>query len=243
MNKMRLLSIDYDYFQKVSVDIVREYPLGYDTPTDISLYVWNEQYQDYPELSSVKVMRDELETAKQILTRQNPNVPVMIANSHKDVYDFIHSRVKTDSPLEIVNVDMHHDMFNDHDATSDNPILDCGNWISFLLEEYKCHALWLPNPISRKIYGIDKESLGETILDKLPVSLKELENEQFDLVFLCRSDIWTPPHLDDGFSELCKVIKIHFKEIQIEDGIENPREPDIPKKNKAKAKNKMEIEQ
>lgn len=221
---MNVLSIDFDYFQKVSEEILQQYPDGVDNNTITSEYVWADHYSNpNSKISEVGIYNKEFETIKRILTSIEPSSPVMIANSHKHIYNFITERTEPDSPLFVVNVDMHHDFIND------NPELDCGNWISHLeerQEDGKFRLRWVANPASISMYGMfdDADKQEISALKKLiSTSLSDIEDERFDAVFLCRSDTWSPPHLDKYFTELCEVIKSHFDEVIMEKGIDKPR--------------------
>ena len=122
----------------------------------------------------------------------------------------------------LVNVDMHHDMFNA------NKQLDCGNWLGYIRQEYNHDGIWIANPVSADMYGLTDDDLPETSRRKrlgelIPTSTKIIQDEQFDLIFLCRSDNWLPPHLDERFSEMCDVIQGCFHHVMMEQNIDKPR--------------------
>ena len=141
----------------------------------------------------------------------------------RDAYDFIKAHSDGDK-IELLNIDTHHDM------TPENKSLDCGNWILKLAQENLLDnpALgWIHNPISFEMYGINgkgKDKFSKLLrrLDK-GTSLDGIANEQYDLIFLARSDTWSPPHLDKYFCLLADIIKEHFTDIIVESGITNPR--------------------
>lgn len=222
---MRVLSIDFDYFQNVSEDVLRHYPDGVDNSTGLSEIVWGNYYSEPDsEISKVGIMQEEFDTIKRILTSIEPDCPIMIANSHIHIYNFICERNEADAPLSVVNVDMHHDFVND------DPKLDCGNWLSHLAQRQKDAGekfafSWVANPVSISMYGIDDSDDPELhiLKDLIMTSLSQIEGKQFDAVFICRSDTWSPPHLDKYFTELCEVARGHFSEIIMEKGIDIPR--------------------
>ena len=157
---------------------------------------------------------------KRILRKQSPDVPVMITNSHVNAYNFIHNYVSDDEKLLLVNIDMHHDIVNS------NKHLDCGNWISFLLEEYEMKLNWVASPVSFQMYGFDKTSEENEILKNLitpNLAIIEDKDYKYDGIFLCRSDTWTPPHLDKYFSSLCNIIAKRFNNVVAEEGIRQCR--------------------
>lgn len=220
---MKILSIDFDYFQDVTREQLELYPDGVDNPTALSEIVWAGHYaSSADELNAIGVMENELELLEQLLLEQSCDVPVMIANSHKHIYDFIREHDDKE-PMELVNADMHHDIVNR------NPDLDCGNWITHLCNRQKENEKgldfsWLANPVSLNMFGLD-DLFGENgrAEQLLKTSFSELKGQSFDLIYLCRSDTWTPPHLDKYFTELCDVIRSNFENITMEKGIDKPR--------------------
>ena len=221
MNKTRVLSIDFDYFQRVSEDTLKKcYPDGIDNGTEISKVVWASHYADKRQaelLEQVGINEDELTLAKQMLTRQKKGVPVLVTNSHRHIYDFIHDYVEKSKGLIVTNVDMHHDFEND------NSRVDCGNWIGFLNKEYEHFKWnWIMNEVTDDMYGLQKGFSQ----DLIRTSLAEIADESYDMVFICRSDIWTPPHLDKYFDDLLKTAIRHFDKVLAEQAVSSPREID-----------------
>lgn len=223
---MKILSIDYDYFQVVSADTVRKhYPDGVDLPTKLTEITWASYYANpysAKALNAVSVNLDELELMQEIIENQRTELPVMVANSHVNIYNFIHEHCPG-RKLSITNIDMHHDMFND------NLKLDCGNWITHIQKDYGKENValrWISNPISCEAYDFDDEEInlehdGSKVF---PTSVSAILDTQFDLVFLCRSDTWTPPHLDEGFEKLVETFTNHFDRILIEESVKSPRD-------------------
>lgn len=212
---MNVLSIDFDYFQVVDKDILKDYPDGIDLPTELSEIVWGSKYAYSSDIEKVTVNQNELDILFSIISHMDQQTPVCISQSHKEIYSFIHKlQPNTAKPLKVVNVDMHHDYFND------NRELDCGNWISYLSDEYtKFKWMWIANPISLDVYE------AEEIKPLVKQSLTEIEDLRFDVLFLCRSDNWVPPHLDKSFIDLIDVIQNRFTEkmIEIKDDVDKPR--------------------
>lgn len=219
-DNMKILSIDYDYFQQVSVDTMRKcYPDGIDLPTDVSNIVWASKYAD-PRIGKliekVALNEKELDLAIDILNNQSADIPVMVTNSHIHAFHFILDNVLNEfghknlsllegDTLELVNVDMHHDILNENER------LDCGNWIGQLLKKFDppFSWQWISNPVSDEMYGLSKKEDPQWCFP-IETSLEKIKDEQFDAVFLCRSDNWSPPHLDYGFTMLGKIILNHF---------------------------------
>ena len=221
MNKV--LSIDWDFFQDVSIDILERYPDGIDHSTEMSELIWGIKYTEYDFADKVAVLENEYTALKKLLLMQKKSCPVMVANSHKHIYDFIAEHCS--GAIGLTNIDMHHDILND------NPELDCGNWIGALFKEKRLHSknfTWVYNPISLKMYGIadgtskEDQALRE-MFNKTGLESVSKIDQEFDMIFLARSDTWSPPHLDKYFSELVLLICSHFTEVAAEQGIEVPR--------------------
>lgn len=219
--RLKVLSIDFDYFQNVLKETVQLcYPDGIDLPTELSTIVWSGYYANPKTnklLNDVTCNIDELNILKHILKNNClSTAPIVVANSHVHIYEFIHQQMQSFNAetCSIVNIDMHHDLFND------NPKIDCGNWLSHISDEIEnCHISWIANKISKDTYG-----LNDIPDDLIKTSLNEIINCKFDIVFLCRSDNWLPPHLDTYFTELVNFIQQKFINIYAEKDITKPRD-------------------
>lgn len=223
-NHLRVLSIDFDYFQTVDKDTLFScYPDGIDLSTHLSTIVWASYYANpttEKKLQAISINEDELYTMESILCEQDTSIPVMISQSHRHIYDFIinwmeRSGRTNEDGLCVSNVDMHHDFRNG------NKELDCGNWISHLNEKYPSMGIeWIANPVSKTMYRLDRWDDKDLIKYKV----SDMRETEFDAIFLCRSDNWLPPHLDIYFSEFCETIASHFTNVQYEKGILDLRE-------------------
>ena len=209
---MNVLSIDFDYFQNTDVDCLRHcYPNGIDRTAEESVEAWRGFYllpDIAKRLNSVNLLVEEFEKAKELIQVQSPDCTTMVANSHISIYDFICDEMdrRGDKKLWISNIDMHHDMFNE------NPALDCGNWIGHIQEKYqKTRMEWIANPVSREMYGLE-----DAQFDMIKTGIAAMKQKSFDVVFLCRSDNWLPPHLDSHFTELAECMIDAFPNIEVE---------------------------
>lgn len=224
---LNVLSIDWDYFQSVSEKTVREcYPDGIDQNTQMSEIIWGAKYASFPEISDITVLEQEIKNIKTLLKNQKPNTPVMIANSHVHIYDFIQQH-RDQKKINLTNIDMHHDIIND------NEDMDCGNWIHHLIKN-KCiqspiaaSFKWIHNPISFSMCGFgenDPDEFQKTI-EKIDggTEIKPIMDQQYNMIFLARSDIWSPPHLDFEFQKLIYTIAKHFNTVISEENIAKPR--------------------
>lgn len=208
-----VLSIDFDYFQNITdPDVFKSYPDGIDLPTGISSLVWASKYateRDAKKIMSVKTLQSELDTLREILLNQGPKTKIMVRNSHLDIYNWIHKLIPTDHKFSLRNIDMHHDLFNG------NRFVDCGNWVDHIFMDYgrkNVNFKWISNPVSFDMYGFKQNELNDLCVS---TSLKDIRSEKYDYVFMCRSDNWFPPHLDEHFWDIVKIMESHFNDIDI----------------------------
>lgn len=222
--RLKVLSIDFDYFQNVDVDTIRTcYPDGVDLPTELSTIVWSGYYandQTKNKLNSITILDDELKLLRKLLTSKDNfmvSTPVLIANSHVHIYDFIHEYMDkfNATDVNIVNIDMHHDFFNNNEK------LDCGNWLSHIYDDYPnhCNVSWIANPISSICYDFNAK-----LNSIVKTSIQSIKDFKFDIIFLCRSDNWLAPHLDCYFNDLVKLISLRFPNVCIEQSVQTPRD-------------------
>ena len=214
--RFKVLSIDFDFFQDVTKEQLNNYPDGVDVSTDLSSIIWGRYYVEGSEskelIEAVTLNRILYCQMLSIIAQQNKSIPVMVANSHKHIYDFIKDNMDS-SPLSIFNVDLHHDIFNDR-AT-----LDCGNWVRHIKNEYPdTNIHWIARPVSMECYGIDAEEMH------IELDFEKIKNIEFDAIFLCRSDPWTPPHLDAFFDRMLGLISATFTNARAEKSVLQPRD-------------------
>lgn len=214
MNKLKVLSIDFDYFQIVDKNTVTTmYPDGLDLATSLTELTWSSYYAPSNSIEDkVNIDSDKLFEIIEILNNQNKDIPIIIANSHKHIYNFILENKKDFDFLDLINIDMHHDMFND------NPEVDCGNWVKHIIKEFDDYSLeWVANDVSSEVYGFEKD---------FPIShnFNNIKDKQFNLVFICRSDTWLPPHLDNYFDLFYQTVVKMFNNIKVDTQIQKPRD-------------------
>lgn len=219
MNILNVLSIDFDFFQIVdSQTLMNCYPDGVDLSTDLSQMVWAGHYAN-PKTSDalvkVKANETKIQEMLALLKRCKSNIPVLIVNSHAKIYDFIveNANRHETTKVDITNVDMHHDMFNN------NLELDCGNWIKFVSQDFDATVKWIANPVSKECYG-----LNDKIFEQIKEDFSDILPEKIDILFICRSDIWLPPHLDSYFMDFAKAVCEHFDDVYGEPAVEEPRD-------------------
>jgi len=215
MAKHTILSIDFDFFQNTTAEkITHCYPDGVDLPTKITEITWASYYaQCKDELLAVVCDEEKLWQIKKIIRNQCTTIRNRITQSHLSIYDFILSAVKEDDECTIVNIDLHHDCFND------NPEVDCGNWLKHIKAKIpNCQVHWIARDISKGVY--------KNLPNQVKYDFDFIKDMQFDMVFLCRSDSWLPPHLDKDFHTLMQSMTKHFFQTEIDEQIRKPRNMD-----------------
>ena len=60
-------------------------------------------------------------------------------------------------------------------------------------------------------------------MENVKTDLDQIKNKHIDAIFLCRSDAWTSPHLDNYFDELLECFAGRFDSI-IQKCIQHPRD-------------------
>lgn len=217
MNTLKVLSIDMDFFQNVDMDTLIDcYPDGHDFKSFfLSAMIWHSRYSNpycNEALLKVSCPEDKLNDLKEILTKQDKTSRVLVSQSHLDIYNFIHDEFATRgcTDVEIVNIDMHHDMFKDNPYS-----VDCGNWLDAIREQLCTSVTWISHPISAE--GMDDVS-GEDV-EVIVNNLDPIKNKQFDIIFLCRSDMWYAPHLDDKFYEVVDLLLDTFADTVVSESL------------------------
>ena len=218
MKTLRVLSVDFDFFQNVDKDtLINGYPDGIDLPTGLSIIVWGGKYHSrYKYCNSIKSVEISpmFYEMFDILEKQDTDTPVLISQSHVNIYDFIHTHMEGYDAVSIINVDLHHDLFND------NPELDCGNWLMHISKDFSETTIhWITREVSLECYGIksDDDLCVEFNLDKI-------QDAYFDIIFFCRSDAWVPPHLDEYFDEIIQFCSNKFLNVLANKSVLEPRD-------------------
>lgn len=222
MKQLKVLSIDMDFFQDVDMDTFMEcYPDGHDFASPVlSQIIWGSHYSNpfqREHLLEVKCPETLFEELKCILNNQSSLAPVRIAQSHLRILDFICSEAaeRGCTNIEVTNIDMHHDMFT-HNTDS----IDCGNWLNAVRNLLPTKVRWISSPISCDM--MDDKS-NEKDVEVIVNSFDSIKYTQFDIIFLCRSDLWYAPHLDDKFEELVDYMQQRFKNVASVDNLVDRR--------------------
>lgn len=226
----RILSLDWDYFINATAEQrLLLFPDGgnENISYDLQDFIWSSRYSN-PELKEIKVLRSDYYKTFRIIIDNfmgshiqrvaYPNREMLVTVSHKWIYDFIKKRTKKNEQFEVYNVDFHHDMY---DLRTSEEEVNCGNWVNCLQEvrpNMKYH--WIPREDSDiRILG------GDTVPCEMR-NLTDIEDLTFDYLFICRSDCWSPPHLDSYFEKLW-VESNKYMPVVVEDRVKHCRKVSI----------------
>lgn len=193
---MRILSIDFDYF--VDTDMYTRlmyFPDGNDNlSTNLNNIIWDNCYRCMEDLKNIGVIKDYYTMCNLLKTLKTGRF--LYADSHREISRFF-KEIKPDEDLELINIDFHHDMF-----VTGGSELDCGNWLRFLVElKPDAKITWVRREDS------DTDSLFGEFPYNHTTNITEVQGE-FDLVFVCFSSPWSPPHLYSKFADMVNCINI-----------------------------------
>lgn len=183
----KILSIDWDYFLNIQEpDIYCYFP-------EEENNIWSKCYRKYPKLLDIKINQNNLNYIRKLINKQEIK-KVYIADEHTGIYSLIVSRSLTEDKkdINIINIDAHHDVYCS--ILGDDWELFCGNWLLKLYQkEYlKVDSTWIGHDISYE-FGI------APYIDCQTTNLNIIKNNKFDMIFICKSAYYTPPHLDKYF--------------------------------------------
>lgn len=214
---LNVLSIDYDYFMKFENDDtgpLASFPDGTEAFIGLSDYVWASRLAcEYAssEIAKVSCNSDELFEVWKFLMKQRKSVPVLITNSHMHIHGFIKDNIGELDSVRVVNLDFHHDAYD----KSRNGELNCGNWVNFLDREFSLEYDWVTSDC-----GWNAAGKKPGILEGRPryrcISEFRNANPKFkpDIIFICRSDVWVPPHMDSQFLPFAFDVCGRFKDVR-----------------------------
>lgn len=208
-----ILSIDWDYFIKASMsERINMFPVESDA--GFLSVAWDDLYRKHKDLINIEVKYDELEALKKYLVRNYlPNNPqIVIADNHKHIYKYV-KKLSQDGDINLVNIDFHHDCY--YCEMNSRP--DCANWLYKLIdEEIICAATWILDEDS----GIDPEYPCDDDILELDEDFSILKDiEDIDLIYLCRSSLYSPPHLNKYFNSIVDTLEDSSSSIIYIDGL------------------------
>jgi len=183
----RVLSIDWDVFH----DMTQFMPEAMAAEVDwvVEYFRWEGSFKhDY------KFAETEFQQVKEFLARQNQ--PIYFADDHSSIYNLI----DTNTCVELTNLDFHSDMYAIKDGEGNRKPLDCGNWMLYLVTDKRCTV----NVDWRQLHT--KGDSGETEYSGITwthaIGFEGVFDEEYDLIFVCQSADYSPPHKNHRFREL-----------------------------------------
>lgn len=226
---LNVLSIDWDYFVHATAE--QRLFLFPDSPNELyseetKNMIWAFRYAGSEDLLKIKVDPLIYKVVSAI-----KSVPIIIiGESHRFAYSFVKDLMKRrgERSLYLLNIDYHHDCEDDiEDIPGDGSInviewldcmdvpknLHCGNWLRLLMEEVNGSYVWLGRKDS------DKYKKAKKLRFIKNYNSAKIERTRWDMVYICRSDLWSPPHLDAEFTKVFKPLSDGCKAGATEDGI------------------------
>lgn len=203
-NTMNILSIDFDYFIDTDITTRNEiFPSGEDAGGETVHRLWQEVYAAHPEIGEIGVISDyDLLCCKLPELVQNAKACAS-ADSHREIYDFICSHcpagTQMETEIKIVNIDFHHDNYCMYGGQ-----VTCANWLRKISEAYDI-------PAEHICWGRREDSEISSLEGDFPyfmtTDISTFFSRQYDLIFLCLSPEWTPPHLVEYYERLVEIMK------------------------------------
>lgn len=216
MKPLKVLSIDWDYLVNATLEQrLLMFPdcCSETMPTVVQDLVWSFRYHEEEELERIEVDYKALNLIKKFIHKTcNKHTFAVVYDSHKFCFDEVMNRVQENQPIEIINVDFHHDMYGNNLLEE----VDCGNWVNCLFEGLyrRCQETdkyyWVAREDS-DVYSEYKEYLQMTSVKEL----SSFDDFECDLLFICRSSVWSPPHLDDKFTKLYTWIDKNVTKVEV----------------------------
>ena len=184
MKQLSVLSIDWDVFHDMTQFMPGAMSCQIDWVVEYSR--WEGEFKH-----TYKFAYEEFELLKRYL--HGLNQPVYIAEDHGRLYHLIEENTE----CALVNLDFHSD------ATECQGLdrLACGNWMSALAQYkgVKVSTDWRQLH-SKGVYGLPED---ESLIDMWhAIGFNGVFEREYDLVFLCQSFDFSPPHMNHRFREL-----------------------------------------
>ena len=213
---IRVLSLDWDWFFSYGEDGTLERllpdPLYEECSREIITEIWASRYLWQTEGKTafdLAVSQEKLRRIHSLLESLPHGMEAAVAESHLSLYPFLKS-IYPDADFDIIQYDHHHDLCPVRNGTPDS-----GSWAAALMAEGRLHSfLWVGNPSSVTDCG------GTPVLARYPSKVRFTTDPKaidgaFDVLFLCRSLIWAPPHADREFRRLLRKITACAGRMQI----------------------------
>jgi len=191
---MNILSVDWDYYINATLDTrTRYFPDGGVYKVELEKLIWCSHYNS-PELTRIGVKNKEIQLTKEIF-KLNKKAKVMICNNHENIYYFVKA-LKKRSDITVYNIDFHHDNYKGRQSL-DIRGLNSGNWVYYVKKDFNADTVWIKTKTS---------DVKNVIYDLKVCSLNDISTLRFDGIFVCKSGLWSPPHLDKKFLKFVEAL-------------------------------------
>lgn len=196
----KVLSIDWDYFFDCTMnDRLDMFPDGADENLAkvIQNAVWSLHYSSYDRLIDIDVSAVLLEQVRSLIIKTcDSTTKGVYFDSHKHLYEAVMQNTAPNDSVEVINIDFHHDTYS-----SGLEEVDCGNWVNCLGEKRTLTYKWVKRCDSDCDRLNISKSINHMMVTSLYKFLKSCQIKHFDMIYLCRSSPWSPPHLDAELKE------------------------------------------
>jgi len=193
----RFLSVDFDYFPACSARqrgalIPR---CGEEDDDARVLAAWHEAYALHPdELPAIGVIPAYYRFLGLFADYRGE---AAAAESHAQLVPYILEHTKSGEVFELRNVDFHHDRYC---LRAPGSRYSCANWAAEIeLDRPGMRYLWTAREDS------ETALLGGGCVQPVADGFSVL-TQAYDFIFLCRSGIWSPPHLDGHFALFARAL-------------------------------------
>lgn len=211
------ISIDWDYC--VPNHVLNDWGFN-ETQLHLTL-IWNARKCMIPIDGEIKYHDlDQMEARTDDIPQYSAK-DMAVGESHAYAYHYLKSFVEEGDEIHLINFDLHHDIWN-----SSTSQLLAENWLYKLICDTKCK--WhvshiIPEWSNEYGYGERGEAFKEEeyvadLKKKAPnlisweIKTDAPEYNIVDALFLCRSGCWTPPTLDEEFSNFVYELAFHLND-------------------------------
>jgi hypothetical protein len=124
----------------------------------------------------------------------------MIAESHVHAYSYFLDRTRPGENFACYNVDFHHDLYGQAKYPT------AGNWARLLMgERPEMTYIWIGQADSQVECMLPHTAIAHKTHFSVLEPFRDGESA-FDCIFLCRSDLCYPPHLDKYFQQMAAAL-------------------------------------
>jgi len=194
----KILSIDWDFFLNCPIEL----RMKFEQETEDN-ELWGNIYKKFKCLKyNTNINELDYDFIIRFINKQNCS-DIYISNDHRIICDLIDEKFNNylddddeekNIELNITNVDFHHDCYV---SILGNTPLNCASWLSCLYEEnnFNINSLWIAHDNSYDFWDA-------SYIDEYSTDIKDIENISYDMIFICKSKEYMPPHLDLNFIQM-----------------------------------------